>query len=191
MTDNTRPISVDRLRELATIAPTLSLSAESAAELRALAATVLQLRDENATLLEQANRHRANVEGFESALTQVEHEKSILEQGEAALRAERDQARNDLVKALQTIELNAGIGMPHVSLCEHPSMCACCGRMRGDGRRDRRWVYPIVSVDRALRFTIRIAFCAKCFDELETHAAKLRGKEQHEQPGELEEGDRG
>jgi multidrug efflux pump subunit AcrA (membrane-fusion protein) len=40
----TRPVSIERLKELATIAPNAALNAESAAELRALAAALLDLR---------------------------------------------------------------------------------------------------------------------------------------------------
>lgn len=93
-----RPISVDRLRELAAVTIT---DIVPMVEIRALASEVLVLRRERA-------QHRSDVEGFQTALATAEYEKALLEAECMKLRAERDQARRDLVHAMQTIE-NASV----------------------------------------------------------------------------------
>lgn len=50
-----------------------------------------------------------------------------------------------------------------------PKHCACCGRQRGDGRRDRGWLYWVVDVrqrrgDAVIGpLHVRVAFCATCW----------------------------
>lgn len=63
---------------------------------------------------------------------------------------------------------------------KQPQHCACCGRLRGDGRRDRGWLYWFVTVHQKVGTAligpvqIPVCFCATCwrvaikpeFDEL-------------------------
>lgn len=50
-----------------------------------------------------------------------------------------------------------------------PKHCACCGRQRGDGRRDRGWLYWVVDVLQRRGdvvvgpLGVRVAFCATCW----------------------------
>lgn len=78
-------------------------------------------------------QHRADLEGFELALSTVEHEKEQLEQEAIRLHSERDQARWQLAHAMRTIEEAAkALGGPHVrEQLEQP------GEVSDDAQRER------------------------------------------------------
>lgn len=50
-----------------------------------------------------------------------------------------------------------------------PQHCACCGRKRGDGRKDRGWLYWSVDVHQRRGVhvigpvAVPVAFCAFCY----------------------------
>lgn len=53
---------------------------------------------------------------------------------------------------------------------KQPQHCACCGRKRGDGRRDRGWLYWFVEVRQHVGngfmvgpISVPVAFCATCW----------------------------
>lgn len=61
-----------------------------------------------------------------------------------------------------------------------PSFCACCGRKRGDGRRDRKWLYWVVDVHQRRGNVILgpigvyVACCPQCWrHDLEPRFDKL------------------
>lgn len=98
-----RPLHADRLRDLATIAPSIALSTESAAELRALAAEVLELRER---LVHATNLDTRDAEIIETRakLRREQDARADLRLELDRVRAERDEARRELVVALRTIE---------------------------------------------------------------------------------------
>lgn len=63
-----------------------------------------------------------------------------------------------------------------------PRFCACCGRARGDGRKDRGWLYWVVDVFQRVDgetigpVAVRVCFCATCWRvEIKPEFEKLRG----------------
>ncbi len=96
---------------LAAVPPVLAELEDARTEVINLRAALRREQDARAQLRVENNRmltkHRADVEGFESALTQEAYEKALCEAENQKLRDERDQARRQLADAMKTIEEGA------------------------------------------------------------------------------------
>jgi septal ring factor EnvC (AmiA/AmiB activator) len=102
-----RPVSIERLKELATIAPNAGLNAESAAELRALAAEVLELRER---ILHATNLDHRDAEVIESRskLRREQDARAELRIEINRVKADLAQARRDLCRASESLEHAGG-----------------------------------------------------------------------------------
>lgn len=72
-------------------------------------------------------RHRANVEGFESALAQEAHEKDVLEQVGCGLLEDKRLLRGELLRVKAELAALPGRDQDPVARVDDESRCAVCG----------------------------------------------------------------